>query len=63
MAFAEKRCQIHIYDNNEMVFCLRDGSEIVKSWISMAKKDMWTDEMRQSARERMTGNTRGSKKK
>ena len=38
--------------NNVIVFCLDDGSEIVKRWKDRSRAESWTPEMKEKARQR-----------
>ena len=39
--------------NNTLVFCFKDGEEIVKRWYDRSRSESWTDEMREAARNRI----------
>ena len=39
-------------DNNRVLFRFQDGSEIEKTWRNRSRSESWTEEMKQSARER-----------
>lgn len=43
---------IRVEKNNVVVFCLEDGSEIVKRWKDRSRAESWTPEMREQARQR-----------
>ena len=47
-----KITQIRAEKNNVVVFCLEDGSEIVKRWKDRSRAESWTPEMREQARQR-----------
>ena len=38
--------------NNVVVFCMDDGSEIVKRWTDRSRTESWTPEMKEKARQR-----------
>lgn len=38
--------------DNTLVFCFKDGSEIVKRWINRSRAESWTEEMKESARQK-----------
>jgi hypothetical protein len=44
--------KIHIYNENELCFELRNGDTITKQWQDRSRRDSWTDEMKQKARSR-----------
>ena len=44
--------QITACDNNRVLFRFQDGSEIKKTWRDRSRSESWTEEMKQSARER-----------
>ena len=41
---------IVIHNNNSVTFHLKTGSEIIKSWAPLSRKDSWTPEMKEKAR-------------
>jgi hypothetical protein len=43
--------------NNTLVFCFKDGEEIVKRWYDRSRSESWTDEMREAARNRIKAKT------
>ena len=45
-AFRECVEQINITGNNELIFCLKDGNEIHKTWKDRSRSESWTPEMR-----------------
>ena len=53
--FTERVERITAYDDNVLVFLLRDGTEITKvwEWRSTARKDWWTAEARKAHSERL----------
>lgn len=38
--------------NNVVVYCMDDGSEIVKRWKDRSRAESWTPEMKEKARQR-----------
>ena len=38
--------------SNMVVFCMDDGSEIVKRWTDRSRAESWTPEMKEKARQR-----------
>ena len=44
--------EIRAEKNNVIVFCLDDGSEIVKRWKDRSRAESWTPEMKEKARQR-----------
>ena len=44
--------KIHICNENELCFELRNGDTITKQWQGRSRRDSWTDEMKQKARSR-----------
>lgn len=43
---------IRAENNNVVVFCMDDGSEIVKRWADRSRAESWTPEMKEQARQR-----------
>lgn len=50
--FTSKVKQIIVPKPNYLLFILTDGIEVKKVWQDRSRRDSWTDEMKQSARER-----------
>ena len=44
--------EIIVYPNNTLVFNLNDGSSVEKKWNDISRRDSWTDEMKEAARQR-----------
>lgn len=44
--------EIMVYPNNTLLFNLNDGSSVTKTWNDISRKDSWTDEMKEVARQR-----------
>ena len=53
--------EIRAEKNNVIVFCLDDGSEIVKRWKDRSRAESWTPEMREQARQRALQSRRKQK--
>lgn len=52
---------IRAENNNVVVFCMDDGSEIVKRWIDRSRAESWTPEMKEQARQRVLQARRSKK--
>lgn len=52
-AIESRLTAIRAEKNNTLVFCFKDGSEVVKRWHDRSRAESWTDEMREAARIRM----------
>ena len=50
--FAETVKQIIVPKPNHLTFILHDGSQVRKEWNDRSRRDSWTEEMKQAARER-----------
>lgn len=48
----DKITAIRAEKDNTLVFCFKDGSEIVKRWINRSRAESWTEEMKESARQK-----------
>ena len=44
--------EIRVEKGNVVVFCMEDGSEIVKRWKDRSRAESWTPEMKEQARQR-----------
>lgn len=53
--------EIRAEKNNVVVFCMDDGSEIVKRWKDRSRAESWTPEMKEQARQRALQARRGKK--
>ena len=51
-AFEEQVDHIQIPEANRLVFILKNGEQIVKTWKNPSRRDSWTSEMRQAASRR-----------
>lgn len=56
-----KITMIRAEKNNVVVFCMDDGSEIVKQWKDRSRAESWTPEMKEQARQRALQTRRGQK--
>lgn len=52
--FKDRIAQIRVPEDNKLVFIFRDGRLVEKVWHDRSRADSWTDEMKQTARDRMT---------
>ena len=43
---------VRVENNNTLVFCLTDGTEIVKRWQDRSRRESWTPEMKEAARKK-----------
>lgn len=50
--FDKRVSNVIVCDNNILKYCLKDGSSIEAMWSNPSRKDSWTAEMREKARER-----------
>lgn len=50
--FRSKITAIRAEKSNMVVFCMDDGSEIVKRWKDRSRAESWTPEMKEKARQR-----------
>ena len=48
----DKITAIRAEKDNTLVFCFKDGSEIVKRWINRSRAESWTEEMKEAARQK-----------
>ncbi len=49
-AFHNKITAVRAAEGNTLVFCFKDGTEIVKRWSTRSRAESWTAEMRDAAR-------------
>lgn len=47
-----KITEIRAEEGNMVIFCMDDGSEIVKRWKNRSRAESWTPEMKEQARQR-----------
>lgn len=59
--FSETIDHIEVPSDNCLVFCFRDGTSIKRVWKDRSRKESWTPEMRQKARERALKQGRSEK--
>ena len=57
--FENEISKIIVLPNNELQFIFADGSEITKAWTQPSRKDSWTDEMKEVARQQTLSRKRG----
>jgi DNA invertase Pin-like site-specific DNA recombinase len=50
--FRDKVAEIHVPGFNRLLFVFRDGRQTEVTWADRSRRDSWTDEMKQAARER-----------
>ena len=48
----DKITAIRAEKDNTLVFCFKDGSETVNRWINRSRAESWTEEMKESARQK-----------
>ena len=53
--FTSKVTAIAVPDDGVLVFAFKDGSEQTVTWENRSRRESWTDEMKQAARERALG--------
>ncbi len=56
--FHAKISEIIVPGANQLVYLFNDGHTVEKAWHDRSRRDSWTDEMRQAARERSAGQRR-----
>ena len=49
----ERIQHIRVCNDNALVFCFKDGSEITRIWKDRSRSESWTDEMRAAARQKV----------
>lgn len=54
-SFVKIVAEILVTEPNKVIFVLRDGNKVEKVWQHKSRRESWTDEMRQVARERAKG--------
>lgn len=59
-AFRTRVRELRVLEGNRISFIMRDGVEVEAVWRDKSRKDSWTPEMRQQARERMLTRREGS---
>lgn len=50
--FAEQIEKIIVPGPNQLIFCFKDGREVEKEWKDRSRSEVWTDEMRERARQK-----------
>jgi len=60
--FMEKIAKIFVPSHNRLTFIFHSGERIETDWYNASRRNSWTDEMKQAARERQNKNYRGKKK-
>lgn len=53
IVFQEQINLIRVEAGQTLVFCFRDGHEESRKWVTPSRRDSWTPEMREKARQRM----------
>ena len=48
----ERIQHIRVCNDNALVFCFKDGSEVTRKWKDRSRSESWTDEMRAAARQK-----------
>lgn len=51
VVFAERVSEIRVPENGTLIFICRDGSEITETWDNPSRRESWSPEMKQQARE------------
>lgn len=51
-AIDNKITAVRVENDNTLVFCLADGTEIIKRWQDRSRQESWTPEMKEAARRR-----------
>jgi len=51
LVFDKRIKEIRIPQHNQLLIICRDGSEILHKWQDRSRRESWTGEMRQAARE------------
>lgn len=41
---------IRVCNDNTLIFCFKDGSEVTRKWKDRSRSESWTDEMKENAR-------------
>jgi DNA invertase Pin-like site-specific DNA recombinase len=52
-ALRSKITSIRVENGNRLVFCLTDGTELVKEWADRSRRDSWSPEMKAAAAQRL----------
>lgn len=51
-ALDSKITTVRVENCNTLVFCLADGTETVKQWQDRSRRESWTPEMKEKARQK-----------
>ena len=51
-ALDSKITAVRVESGNALVFCLADGTEVVKLWQDRSRRKSWTPEMKEKARQK-----------
>ena len=51
-AIDSKITAVRVENDNTLVFCLTDGTETVKQWQDRSRRESWTPEMKEKARQK-----------
>ena len=51
-AIDSKITVVRVENGNTLVFCLTDGTEVVKLWQDRSRRESWTPEMKEKARQK-----------
>lgn len=54
-AFNNAIAEIWVPEPSKVIFVMRDGRQVEKAWQHTSRREIWTNEMRQAARERAKG--------
>lgn len=50
--FHSEICSMRVEPERMLVYCFRDGHEVTRQWIMSSRRDSWTPEMKEKARQR-----------
>jgi len=57
--FDKEISKIIVFPNNQLKFIFKDDSEVITTWEQASRKNSWTDEMRENARQKTLSRKRG----
>ena len=57
--FDKEISKIIVFPNNQLKFIFVDNSEVITTWEQASRKNSWTDEMRENARQKTLSRKRG----
>ena len=63
VAFKNKIIEIRVPDDNRLAFVFSDGRIVHREWQDRSRRESWTDEMREAAREHALRRHRGGASK